>query len=171
MESPRFVIEEITDVRRWQRKNELAAFGARGREPTPQEDATAALEARLYRWLLYNQGELVAASLGSMFLQDCHEMVTWMNGSLGLEVIEEADSRETARPEATEHEWVPLQPFFEVRVRAPNVYRSRPSATWWLVNGGEVAAASTIDLVRPDCLDFVAWLQDETDIPLAEVKE
>jgi hypothetical protein len=166
IESPRFVIEELTEIRQWQRENEAAAYGSRWLEPSPEEEAASVLEARLYGWLLYNRGEMVARSHGGLYLQDCESMVAWMNGPLGLDVEELWNWKEADRPESPNHEWVPVQPFFEVWLSHPNSYHKTTMARWLLVNAGHRAAGSTGALFRHECLDFVTWLQDETGIPV-----
>ena len=44
--------------------------------------------------------------------------------------------------------------------------RKTPTAQWLLVSGGEWAAVSKPDLYDHECRDFLAWLQDETQIPV-----
>lgn len=166
---PRFEIEQINWRSRAEQENLEAAGGFRSQVPSPQDEAANLLEASVYGWRLYNADQTVAWSLGRMFLSDCEAMVDWLSGRLDLQVTEMWDWKSDDRVTSTTKEWVPVEPFFEIHLSRPSVYRKTPTAQWLLVNGGEWVAASDPDLYGHECRDFLAWIQDEMDVPITSL--
>lgn len=164
--SPQFVIEDISWATKAERANLEAASGRRGIDGNDHDEVPDILEADLYSWRLYNGGEMVAWSLGEMFLADCRAMVEWLQCPLHLAEKEMWDWNLDDRPLATSKEWLPREPFFEIHLSPPSGQRKTTMGRWLLVNGGEWAAVSAGDLYQHECKDYLAWLQDEMDVPI-----